>query len=252
MEMFDLSGKCAVVVGAGSGIGKAIAMGYADAGADILVADYNQNSLNAVSKEIYDKGKRCFAVKTDVTNENDVQNMATQAMDQFGRIDVFVHSVGTTCRKPLLEMSTQEFEQVIRVNQVSVFTCGRIVGSIMVSQGSGSIINLASIMGHVALPGRAGYDSSKGGVVQLTKAMALDFAPHNVRVSALCPGFTKTPLTQGLWGNEKMLEFIKDRTPMGRLADPQEMVGAAIFLASDASQYVTGSSLFVDGGWMAW
>ena len=107
-------------------------------------------------------------------------------------------------------------------------------------------------MGHVALPGRAGYDSSKGGVVQLTKAMALEFAPHNVRVSALCPGFTKTPLTQGLWENDDMLEFIKGRIPMGRLAEPQEMVGAAIFLASAASQYVTGSSLFVDGGWMAW
>jgi len=252
MGMFDLHGKCAVVVGAGSGIGKAIALGYADAGADILVADYNQKSLNAISKEIHDKGKKYVAVKTDVTDENDVENMAATAMDCFGRIDVFVHSVGTTCRKPLLEMSTAEFEQVIRVNQVSVFTCGRVVGSIMVSQGSGSIINLASIMGHVALPGRAGYDSSKGGVVQLTKAMALDFAPHNVRVSALCPGFTKTPLTQGLWENDDMLEFIKSRTPMGRLADPQEMVGAAIFLASDASQYVTGSSLFVDGGWMAW
>ena len=252
MKMFDLGGKVAIVVGGASGIGRAIALGFSEAGADVALADLNVQGLDEVSKEVEAKGRRAVAVRTDVTNEEEVEQMVAQALQGLGRVDVLVCSAGATVRKPVLELSKQEFEHVLAVNLVSVFLCGKAVGRVMVEQGKGSIINLASIMGHVALPGRPAYDSSKGGVVQLTKSMALEWAEHKVRVNALCPGFTRTPFTQALWEDPEGLAMIEERTPMKRLALPEEMVGAAIFLASDASQYVTGSSLFVDGGWMAW
>lgn len=252
MKMFDLSGKAAIVVGGASGIGRAIALGFSEAGADVVLADLNVQGLDEVSKEVEAKGRRALTVRTDVTNEEEVERMVAQALQGLGRVDVLVCSAGATVRKPVLELSKQEFEHVLAVNLVSVFLCGKAVGRLMVEQGKGSIINLASIMGLVALPGRPAYDSSKGGVVLLTKSMALEWAEHKVRVNSLCPGFTRTPFTQALWEDPERLAMIEERTPMKRLALPEEMVGAAIFLASDASQYVTGSSLFVDGGWMAW
>ena len=251
-NMFDLSGKVAIAVGGASGISKAIALGFSEAGADVVLADLNKEGMDDVAKEIEAKGKRVLTVQTDVTSEEDVENMALQAKQTFGHVDVLIAGAGITVRKPTLELSKEEFEYVIGVNLTGVFLCGKAVGRLMVAQGSGSIINVASIMGHVSLPGRPAYDASKGGVVQLTKAMALEWAENNVRVNALCPGFTRTALTEPLWEDPERLAMIEGRTPMKRLAEPEEMVGAAVFLASDASLFVTGTSLFVDGGWMAW
>ncbi len=250
-RLFDLSGKNAIVTGAASGLGRAIAIGLAEAGANVLCGDINLAGAQETSRIIQQKGPKSFAVEVDVTSEDEVAEMVRRARQSFSRVDISFNVPGINIRKPALEYSLEEYRRVIEINQIAVFICAQAVGRVMVEQRSGSMVNISSIMGHIVRPGQAGYSSAKGAVSQLTKVLAVEWAPYNVRVNALCPGFTKTPLIQPLLETPGWENGIVERTPMGRLAEPEDMVGPAIFLASDASGYVTGETLFVDGGWMA-
>lgn len=250
--LFDLTGRVAVITGAASGIPKAMAFGFAAAGAHVVVADLDEKGMDAVVSSLSEQGRRVIAVPTNVSNEEHAARLAAEAIRVFGKIDVLVNAAGFRVRKPVLETSRQEFEQVLEVNLTATFLCSKHVGKVMVEQKRGSIINIASIHGHVAGSSNAEYAAAKGGVVLLTKGMAIEWAPFNVRVNALCPGVTRTPGTRTAWENPERLAEIVAKTPMKRIAEPEEMVGPAIFLASDASSFVTGSSLIVDGGWTAW
>ena len=252
MDLFDLSGKVAVVTGAASGIGRALALGLAAAGSRLALADLNAQGMEETAREGRALGVKVLPFQMDVTQEAQVEQTMGAAREAFGRIDILVNAAGMNLRGPALEMSLADFQRVLEVDLVGVFLCARAAGRAMVEQQSGSIINVSSIMGHVAGTGNCAYASAKGGVSQLTRALALEWAPYNVRVNAICPGYVRTPLTEPVRGDPARLAFVLDRTPLKRVAEPEEIVGAAIFLAADAASYVTGTSLFVDGGWMAW
>lgn len=170
----------------------------------------------------------------------------------MGRVDILVNNAGINVRKPILELTLEEYRRVLATNLEGYFLAARAVGRTLVEQGSGKVINISSIMGQVALPSQAAYASSKGGIEQLTKVMALEWAPHGVQVNALAPTYFETELTRPLFNDPERNAFITGRTPAGRWGQPHELAGAVIFLASRASDYVTGHTLLVDGGWTAW
>ena len=170
----------------------------------------------------------------------------------MGRVDILVNNAGINIRKPVLELSAEEYRQVLGTNLEGYFLCARAFGSRLVAQGSGKVINISSIMGRVALANQAAYASSKGGIEQLTKVLAIEWAPHNVQVNAIGPTYFETELTRPLFEDPDRRDLITARTPMGRWGQPHELAGAVIFLASHASDYVTGHTLLVDGGWTAW
>ena len=252
MNLFQLDGKTAVVTGAASGIGKALAMGFAEAGASLVLADLNEGGLADAAREVEALGQPAAAIACDVTNEGEVDALMAAAIERFGRIDVLLAAAGINARAAAVDMTAEDYRRVLEVNLVGVFLSARAAGRRMIAQGSGSVINISSIMGHVASANVPAYTSSKGGVSQLTRSLALEWAQHNVRVNALCPGYIRTPFIQPLLDDPERVAFLMDRTPMKRLGETQDLIGPAVFLASDASAYVTGTSLFVDGGWMAW
>lgn len=247
--LFDLSGKTALVTGAASGLGRAIAIGLAVHGADVVTADLNVSGAEATSKVISDLGRRTATVSVDVTDWEQVTQMVEQAVAAFGIIDIAFNVPGINVRKPALEMTPAEFKSVIDVNLVGVFHCAKAIGEVMVRQGGGRMVNIASMMGHIGGTNSAAYTASKHGVVGLTKVLALEWAPSNVRVNALCPGFARSALTAPWLANQELTAAREATTPLGHIADPWELVGPALYLVADASAFMTGASLIVDGGW---
>lgn len=252
MRLFNLSDRFAIVTGAGSGLGKAIAHGIAEAGATVMAADIDGESAARTAEEIRAAGYQAMAHQVDVTDEASVDRMVAVACREFPRIDISLNIPGINIRKPAIELTVDEYRRVVEVDLIGVFIAARAVGRVMVEQRSGRMLNMSSIMGHISVPKQSGYASAKGGVSQLTKTLALEWAPYNVTVNALCPGYMKTPLVTQIMRDEAWRSNIERRTPMGRLGEPAEVVGPAIFLVSDAASYITGTTLFVDGGWMAW
>src|SRR5215212_7885468 len=248
-SLFDLSGKTALVTGGASGLGRAIAIGLAAHGADVVTADLNLEGASATSSIIRDLGRRSEALSVDVTDWTQVTTMVEQAVSALGRIDIAFNVPGINIRKLALEMTTEEFRRVIDVNLVGVFHCAKAVGAVMVRQGHGRMVNIASMMGHIGGTNSAAYTASKHAVVGLTKVLALEWAGSGVRVNALCPGFTRSALTAPWLANQELTASREVQTPLGRIADPWEMVGPSLFMVSDASHFMTGGSLIVDGGW---
>ena len=251
-QLFDLSGRVAIVTGAGRGLGKTMALALAAAGADVAVSSRTAVEIEATASEIRELGRAAEPVTADVTSESGAQELVRHTLDRFGRLDILVNNAGINIRKPVLELSLAEYRQVLQTNLEGYFLCARAAGAVMVAAGRGKVINVSSIMGQVALPTQAAYASSKGGIQQLTRVLALEWAPHGVNVNALAPTYFETELTRPLFEDPERYEFITGRTPMGRWGQPHELAGAVIFLASDASSYVTGHTLLVDGGWTAW
>jgi NAD(P)-dependent dehydrogenase (short-subunit alcohol dehydrogenase family) len=251
-DMFTLNGKVALVTGASRGIGEYLAMAVAEAGADVAVASRGLDGAREVAERIAALGRRSYAAQVDVTSVDSIKAMVDEVTGHFGRIDVLVNSAGVSpVYKRAEQMTSAEWDSVLDVNLRGAFLSTTAVGRQMIAQGGGSIVSLASIGARVALPRLLAYCASKGGVDQLTKVLAAEWARYNVRVNAVAPAYVETDMTAGLRENPRLLEGLISQTPLGRLARPEEIAGAAVFLASDAASYITGQTLFVDGGWTA-
>jgi NAD(P)-dependent dehydrogenase (short-subunit alcohol dehydrogenase family) len=251
-KLFSLEGKVAVVTGAGRGLGRTMALALAAAGADVVVSSRTQSEVDTARDEIRALGRRSEAITADCTDETHCERLFEGAIERLGRFDIVVNNAGINIRKPVLELSLAEYRQVLATNLEGYFICGKAAGRHLVAQGSGKVINISSIMGRVALATQAAYASSKGAIEQLTKVMALEWAEAGVQVNALAPTYFETELTRPLFEDPTRNQFITERTPMRRWGQPHELAGAVIFLASAASDYVTGHTLLVDGGWTAW
>ncbi len=250
-DLFDLSGKKAIVTGAGRGIGKAIAIALAEAGADVAIAEIIFENAEKTSDEVKKLGRKSFALRSDVTEPADVDQMVHKTLEQFGRIDILVNNAGVGLGFTLSEECEHEkWSEVIAVNLTGTFSCSQAVGREMIKQRSGKIISLASMWGFISSPGgqAAAYNATKGGVVMLTKTLAAEWAKYNINVNALAPGFIETDMSLEFFKRPEMLEKMIDLTPLKRPGQPEDLKGAAIFLASDASNFVTGAIVAVDGG----
>ena len=252
-NLFDLTGKVAVVVGGGGGIGRAQALGLADAGADVIIASRKLEHLEPVVKEIKAKKRKSLAVSVDVTQEKSVQAMVDAILKQFPRIDILVNAAGIAIRKPADSFPVDEWQQVMDINTRGTFLCCQAVGRVMIKQKSGKIINLSSVRGRYGLPaGYAAYCPSKGAVDTLTRTLACEWAKHNVLVNAVAPTIVETDLTRTALADPAYAQQMKSRIPLGKWALPEDIVGATIFFASKASDFITGQILYIDGGVTTW
>ena len=246
---FDLAGRVAVVTGGGRGLGRAIAGGLARYGARLVLCGRNAVTLNTAAQEI---GGETLAHEGDVSREADVLALRDAALARFGRIDVLVNNAGVNpIYKTIEATSLDEWQHIVGVNLTGTFLCAKHLGAAMAAAGGGSIINVSSVAGHVGLRRSVPYCATKGGVELLSKALALDWANKGVRVNCIAPGYFETDLTAGMIANETLSARVLGQTPLGRFGRDPDIVGAAVFLASPASAYMTGQSLVIDGGYLA-
>ena len=251
-QLFDLTGRVAIMTGAGRGLGRTMALALAAAGADLALASRTTPELESLVEEVEALGRRAIAVPTDVTSPEACEALVAAAVERLGRLDILVNNAGTNVRKSALEITPDEYDFVLQTNLKGYFNGARAAGRRFVEQGSGKVINVSSILGSVALPNQAAYASSKGAIDQLTKVLAIEWATASVQVNGLAPTYFETDLTRPLYEDPERKAFIEERTPMGRWGQPHELAGAVIFLAGDASNFVTGQTILVDGGWTAW
>ncbi len=250
LETFRLDGKIALVTGGGKGLGKAMAMALAEAGADVALAGRTLATCQEAAAEIAaSSGRKARAFAVDVTRSDDVTRLAAEVAQGLGPIDILVNNAGNNIRGATHELSEADWDSVVDTNLKGPFLCSRAIGPEMVKRGWGRIINMGSILSVIALPGRAPYASAKAGVANLTRALALEWAGTGVAVNAICPGPFGTEMNRALLNDPaKYQEFVRN-IPLGRWGEPEELAGIVVLLASDASSFMTGSSVFVDGGW---
>jgi len=255
LDLFKLDGKKALVTGGGAGLGLAMSIALAEAGAYVAVCDLNIEAADKVASEIKELGRDSIAVHVDVTAEEQVERMVDETVKAFGRLDIAVNNAGMSAGGvPAEEMEVDHWNKVMETNMSSVFVCSQAEAQVMIKQGGGNIINTASMSGFIvnrSLPATA-YCTSKGGVVMMTKGLASEWAKYNIRVNAIGPGYFRTELTKKLWSDPEKSEEMNSLIPMGRIGDPHELAGAIVFLASDASNYMTGHVLIIDGGYTVW
>jgi len=250
MSVFDLTDKVAIVTGGGSGIGRGIAVAFALAGADVVVAGRRPDVLEKAAADIKAAGRRSLAVQTDVTQAEQVENLVKKTLDKFGRIDILVNNAGGAAAWPLEKMSPRGWDVVLAINLKGTFLCSQAVGKVMVEQKKGKIINISSVAGLRASPGSAHYGAAKAGVINLTRSLAALWAGNNVHVNCIAPGLIDTEAVRpalNLEDPEKMKERAK-AIPLGRVGQPEDIAYAAVFLAAPASNFITGQTMVVDGG----
>ena len=246
---FDLTDRVAVVTGGSRGIGRAIALGLANYGADVVVASRKQADLDVVADEIRALGRKAMAQATHMRNREDIEALVQATLSEFGRIDILVNNAGTNPYfGPIMDIEEGVWDQIMAVNLKGYFLLSREVAKGMIEQGSGNIINVSSAGGKRASPGLGAYSISKSGVIMLTQVMAQELGRHDIRVNAIAPGVIQTRFAQALWSNEDILSQTMQRTPLGRIGQPEEIAGVCVWLASDASSYVTGQTIVLDGG----
>jgi len=250
----DLKGKVAIVTGARRGMGKSHALKLADAGAKVVVSDISQEECQLVVDEIKKNRGEAIAVKCDVTKKGEVENMVKKAVDKWGKVDILVNNAGICQFKPFLELTEEEWDRTLNINLKGYFLCAQAAAKEMAKQKSGVIVNIASVaMGQVGIGflNLAHYCASKGGIVAMTEAMALELAPYNIRVNAISPGVIETPMIDPFKADPKAMEATLAQIPLRRVGKPEEVSNLVLFLASDASSYMTGSTVVIDGGWLA-
>ncbi|WP_042347547.1 SDR family oxidoreductase [Bacillus massiliigorillae] len=250
LRLFDLTGKVAIVTGGGRGLGKQIAEGFAEAGAHVVVCSRNKEACLEVSQKLNDLGVDSLAMKCDVTNPEDVNRLVETTVKKFGRIDILVNNSGASWGAPTEEMPLAAWHKVMNVNTTGTFLMSQSVGKVMLEQEAGKIINIASIAGlkgtDPSTLDAIGYSASKGAVISFTKDLAVKWGPHGINVNAIAPGFFPTKMSKDVIanGSDRLLQ----NTPLKRFGDDKDLKGAAVFLASAASDYVTGAIIVVDGG----
>ena len=252
LEIFDLAGKVAMVTGGTRGLGEVCAVALAGAGADVVVCGRDKTGLDRVSKRIRERGRRSEGFSIDVTDKQRVTQTVHEVQDAFGRIDILVNNAGVNHRVPVLEYAEEEWNRVIDTNLKGYFLVAQAVAPLMIDRGYGKVINMSSILGAVGLPNQVAYAASKGGVDQMTKVMAIEWAPKGLRVNAIGPTYFETELVAQIRNDPERFKFINERTPMGRWGHLSELEGIVIFLASPASDFITGQTIYVDGGWTIW
>ena len=248
-----LDNQVAVVTGSGSGLGQAIAIAFAEAGATVVVTDLAQRLHNAkkTRDRIIQLGRKSVAVSLNVTSIRSIRRMVKKTIDQYGRIAILVNNAGVNISKPAVEVTEDDWDKVLDVNLKGVFFCCQEVGRTMIERRFGKIINVASQNGVIGYYNRVAYCSSKAGVVNLTRVLAIEWASKNINVNAIGPTFVRTPLTDKLFQEESFTNEVLRRIPLGRLGQPEDITGSVVFLASSAAQLITGHTLLIDGGWTA-
>jgi 3-oxoacyl-[acyl-carrier protein] reductase len=242
----ELTGKVALVTGAAQGIGKAVSLLLARSGADIVVSDINLEKAEETVREIETIGRKAMAIRVDVVSFSDVERMAEAILERFGRIDILVNNAGIARDKLILRMTEEDWDAVLDVNLKGTFNCTKAIVRHMSKQRSGRIVNIASVVGEMGNAGQANYSASKAGVIGLTKTVAREFAQRGINVNAIAPGYIETPMTDAL--SEKAKEELRRLIPMDRLGRPEDVAAAVLFLVSEASSYITGQVLNVNGG----
>jgi NAD(P)-dependent dehydrogenase (short-subunit alcohol dehydrogenase family) len=250
-SLFDITGRKALVTGAGRGIGKVLALALAEAGCDVAVLELDINTAEATASEIRRKGRKSIAVPVDVSLKESVDKAFAGAVGELGGLDICINNAGIAIHKPAEEMPEEDWNKIIDINLKGVFLCSQAAAKIMIPQKRGSIINIASMSGTaVNVPQKqAAYNTSKAGVAMLTKSLAVEWAPYGIRVNSLSPGYMKTEMTMASMTH--LFPEWESLTPMGRLGEPEELRGAVLYMASDASSFMTGHDLVVDGGYTA-
>jgi gluconate 5-dehydrogenase len=255
LQLFDLSGRVALVTGAGSGLGAVFAEALAEAGASVVCVGRRLDRVQGTAQRLTARGWASVAISADVTDETAVRAMIEHTVELFGTLDILVNNAGTAVVGPPETISLADWQRVVDVNLTGVFLCARETAKAMIAAGRGGrIINIASILGAVAsepVPAAA-YDATKGAVVNLTRDLAVHWAPHGILVNAIGPAYFPSEMTDAFLALPEMRREIERRTPLGRIGRPEELKGAVVFFASAASSYVTGQTLYVDGGWTAW
>jgi len=250
-DRFDLSGKVAIVTGGGKGIGKAIAMGLAGAGAKVMIAARTESEIEAAAQEIKARGGEAAWRVTDVSVSEQVEGLVTATMEGFGRIDILINNAARSFLRPLMELREDGFDKIFDTNVKGTFLLSRAAARVMKEHGGGRIVNITTV-GAVRGGVMMGvYHASKAAVKMLTMCMAAEWAPYNISVNAVGPGLTRTHFSQPIWSNPEVERQIVMRIPKGRLAEPDDIVGAVLFLCSDSAGFITGQSLYVDGGTLA-
>lgn len=252
--MPDLKGKIAIITGARRGMGRSHALALAKAGAKVVVSDISLEDCEKVVEEIQKMKGEALAIKCDVSQKAEVDEMVQKTIERFGKIDILVNNAGICQFKPFLELTEQDWDRTLNINLKGYFLCAQAAAKEMLKQKSGAIINIASIaMGQVGVgfPTLAHYTASKGGIVGMTETLALELAPYNIRVNVISPGAIETPMVDPLKTDPKTMEATLARIPMHRMGKSEEVANLVLFLASDESSYMTGSNIVIDGGWLA-
>lgn len=245
---FSLADKVALITGGSRGIGRAIALAFAEAGADVAICSRNLPDLEKVAEEIRQLGRRSLAVSANIGVKADVDSMVQRTLEELGTIDILVNNAAMNILAPLLDLREEGWDKIINTDLKGYYLCSQAAGRVMVEKKKGNMINITSMGAFKASPGMGAYCIAKAGVVMLTQTLAVELAGYNIRVNAIAPSMVKTKFSQPLWANPEALKAIESRIPMGHLAEPEDIVGAALLLASDASSYITGHTIYIDGG----
>lgn len=253
MKCYDITGQTAIVTGASSGLGVCFAQSLAECGVNLVIAARRREKLVKVAENLTaEYGVNVVPVQTDVSQEDQVVNMVKTAVDRFGSLEIIVNNAGVAALSPSVDMALAEWRKVIDVNLTGVFICARTAAREMIKKEYGKIVNIASIYGAVGdIFPTAPYYASKGAVINLTRALAVEWARHKINVNSIAPGFFPSEMTETVFQDEKAMQHILSRTPLGRTGEPSDLKAALVYLSSPASNYVTGQTIFVDGGWTA-